>query len=494
MAESLEAGGREVWLDGVVLRTRGLEGTAERVRTRVGRATRTAADAGGDDLGPAFDAIDDAEVRDEIHLNRVTRTVGAARAPRTDAGDPAIELEVPDVAAGFGQMVLAVDGAGIATWHFAPTPPADAPVRRGKRMRTYRVRMPSPAPSDGRRPRRGLLGTAAHAVIRVIVFPLAEGLLGAAGKRFVGAWEDRHRPYRLRSFGPDDYRDPHGRTLDAAAMRRLGEGRALLFLHGTFSRAHAAFGDLVPDAMAQLDARYEQRLFAFDHPTLSQTPRENVASLVGSLPVDAQLQLDVIAHSRGGLVARTLAALQDRATLGGRTLTVERVVFAGTPNAGTVLADAAHLGNLIDTYTALLGFVPAVGVTDVLETIVAVAKTIAVGVAQGLDGLGAMRPGGSFLRSLNALSSGTARHFALASDYEPTSPAFREWAVDHLADAVFAKAGNDLVVPTEGVYAANGAAHFPIAERHVFAPTDGVAHTGYFASAQTAGKLLGWLA
>jgi hypothetical protein len=494
MAEPLDASGAEVPLDLVVLRTRGLEGTAERVRPQSGRSTRSAADPSGDDLGPSFDAID-VDVQHEIRLSRVTRTVGVERAPRTAAGDPAIELDVPDAARGFGQMVLAVDGAGIATWHFAPPPPADAPVRRGTRMRTYRVRMPSPAPSDGRPVTRGLLGTAAHAVIRVIAFPLVEGLLGRAGERFVGAWEERHRPHRLRTFGPGDYRDPHGRALDADDWRRLGEGRALLFLHGTFSRAHAGFGDLPPEAMAQLDARYRRRLLAFDHPTLSRSPEENVASLLAALPGDVDLKLDVVAHSRGGLVARTLAERQDAARLGGRALTVERIVLAGTPNAGTALADAAHLGNLVDTYTALLGFVPDVGVTDVLETIVAVAKTIAVGVAQGLDGLGAMQPGGPFLRALNAAGAGTGttRYFALASDYEPPGRAFRDWVLDHLADALFAKAGNDLVVPTEGVYSANGSPRFPIADRHVFSDGDGVAHTGYFAAEPTARKLLEWL-
>jgi hypothetical protein len=107
-----------------------------------------------------------------------------------------------------------------------------------------------------------------------------------------------------------------------------------------------------------------------------------------------------------------------------------------------------------------------------------------------------MQPGGSFLRALNAAGAGagTTRYFALASDYEPPSRAFREWALDHLADALFAKAGNDLVVPTEGVFSANGSPRFPIADRHVFADADGVAHTGYFAAEATARKLLEWLA
>ncbi len=39
----------------------------------------------------------------------------------------------------------------------------------------------------------------------------------------------------------------------------------------------------------------------------------------------------------------------------------------GVPNDGTVMADADHLGSLLDTYTNMLNFFPDAEVTDVLQ-------------------------------------------------------------------------------------------------------------------------------
>jgi hypothetical protein len=52
---------------------------------------------------------------------------------------------------------------------------------------------------------------------------------------------------------------------------------------------------------------------------------------------------------------------------------------------------------------------------------------------------------------------------------------------------------NDLVVPTDGVFASNGSGWFPIEERHVFDGTSGVAHTGFFGSPAAREKIVEWL-
>ena len=45
---------------------------------------------------------------------------------------------------------------------------------------------------------------------------------------------------------------------------------------------------------------------AFDHFTLSEDPRQNIQWFFEQLPEDITLDLDVVTHSRGGLVARVL--------------------------------------------------------------------------------------------------------------------------------------------------------------------------------------------
>src|SRR4029079_7160899 len=142
--------------------------------------------------------------------------------------------------------------------------------------------------------------------------------------------------------------------------------------------------------------------------------------------------------------------------------------------------------DLIDRYTNLLSLVPDIGVSDVLDGIVTVAKMLAVGAMKGLDGLQWMVPDGKFQKWLNAgpAPQGTT-YCALAADYEPTAPALKSFVSDGVMDTIFKKLGNELVVPTDGVYEKNGAGLFPIASRHVFAKDDDVTHTKFFANRTT---------
>jgi hypothetical protein len=152
------------------------------------------------------------------------------------------------------------------------------------------------------------------------------------------------------------------------------------------------------------------------------------------------------------------------------------------------------VGDFIDTYTNLLNFIPEVGISDVLEVIVTVAKQLAVGAAKGLAGLQSMRPGGDFAAWLNAAgaSAGDTRYFSLSSNFTPSEPGLQELAMDRLMDRIF-KVANDLVVPTESVFCHNGSGSFPIEQRFVFEGSEAVGHTGYFANRGAREKILEWL-
>jgi hypothetical protein len=192
-------------------------------------------------------------------------------------------------------------------------------------------------------------------------------------------------------------------------------------------------------------------------------------------------------------VSRLLAERQADLALGSRSVRVGRVVFVGTPNAGTTLADADHMGDFIDAYTNLLTFLPDTGITEVLAAVVTVAKQLAVGAVKGLPGLQSMRPGGAFARSLNAgTRCGDTRYFALASDFTPDDPAFPQFALNGLMDRIFG-VPNDLVVPTDGVFRPNGSGFFPIEKPLVFHGHDAVAHTGYFANGRAREQIMEWL-
>ncbi len=81
----------------------------------------------------------------------------------------------------------------------------------------------------------------------------------------------------------------------------------LLFLHGTGSSSHGSFLDLKDSSeWKQIVLGYAPNaILAFQHRTLTTSPLENVLELVKSLPKG--MVLDLVSHSRGGLVADTLA-------------------------------------------------------------------------------------------------------------------------------------------------------------------------------------------
>ncbi|GAB6192612.1 hypothetical protein JCM39068_23610 [Desulfocastanea catecholica] len=357
---------------------------------------------------------------------------------------------------GFGQVVLACDEDGVLTWHFPEDVFPTEVVSRAADRRTYRLRthmVGAPIPGN-----RGLMGALGKKLLKVLAFKVVDKALGAVGDFFVSRWEKEHRPHRLRSFTPGDYRRLGGATLGATELANLAGGPALMFIHGTASQGHQAFRAIPETALAKLDTRYQGRVFAFEHPTLSVSPTDNVrwlskelSRLLGS---GSGLTLDLVAHSRGGLVGRILCEQPVAAGLDPQHLRVRQLLMVATPNAGTPLGDRAHLNTFIDTMTNLLEFIPDNPATDTLEVLLTLLKQLAV----------------------------TTAYRALAANFEPSpgTPLGR-YARDHLTDQVFMLEPNDLVVPTKGVYTANGATGFPIEEIVTFfAPADAVDHSGFW--------------
>jgi hypothetical protein len=113
---------------------------------------------------------------------------------------------------------------------------------------------------------------------------------------------------------------------ELALGKPVSTERSLLFIHGTFSNAASAYGPLAnSNFFDRVKDTYGDRIFAFDHFTISRTPEENARMLLEGLP-DQTTTFDVITHSRGGLVLRTLV---ERAHVFGS--------LAGVSNRGAIL-------------------------------------------------------------------------------------------------------------------------------------------------------------
>jgi hypothetical protein len=479
--------------DDVTLVTPGLRGQAAESPTTRGR-TRGA-------VGPS-DPLEEALRSQDVetqHLIEIRDTqevpgVGATRALGARHGEEAIEVQVRPPPEGWEQFVLHHDESDVITWHFASggdgaAQPGGAITRGGVSAGTRTYFIPRGVAGAPREPgSRGILTSLGKKVLRVVAFKAAGVLIQKGTSLWFGKWEEKNRPYQLRMLTPENYVEPEAPTPQWEA---LSEGRSLLLVHGTHTRSHVELSHAPMDFVKELYERYEGRLFAFDHPTLTMTPHQNIEWFLDAVPRSVELDLDVLSISRGGLVARTLAAEQGREA---RRIHIGKVVFIATPNAGTFLADPKHLNDFIDSYSNVFDLLPDTPVTIVLESIVGIAKLIAVNALKGLRGIQCMVPGGDFLSELDQRGVFADEHFALASDFEPVEPGLKRFVMDALLD-VFQKEANDMVVPTAGVYEGSASPPFPIGQvdRLVFDRSKGIRHSDYVRDPQARAAIMTWL-
>ncbi|MFC0200071.1 DUF7379 domain-containing protein [Paracoccus rhizosphaerae] len=139
---------------------------------------------------------------------------------------------------------------------------------------------------------------------------------------------------------------------DLEAAGAIADGqKMLILLHGTFSSTAGSFGNLAlgtgvtsASPWERLMDAYrgnkvpERQVFAFEHRSLSKSPIENAIDLVGHLPRGAEV--DLLSHSRGGLVGELLC----------------RAARTGAKGAGALfdktdrlILEAKHSGGELDT-------------------------------------------------------------------------------------------------------------------------------------------------
>ncbi|GAB3845412.1 esterase/lipase family protein [Dactylosporangium cerinum] len=444
-------------------------------------------------------ALDDTGMRIDLTVTfeELQSTAAPVTGLRAEAQPARLDITVPlpdrpDEA----QVLLEVDGAGVLRWHFAePLTGPGAPVRGPGDGQTFAVPVEQYELRTGPATERALFDFGRRKILHLLRFPI-EWAAGRVAVSLARAWEGRHRPYGLWDAAAG-YFDPAARRelsmVDASWFDGVRDP-VLLLVHGTFSTGHSCFAGLAADdaAMRRLLARYDRRVLVFDHPTLHDEPGQNVAWLLDRLPADRPVRLDVVAHSRGGLVSRLLTDPAVAATAGRPAPVVERLVHIAVPNAGTVLARTDKLRALLDVMTNVttlfLDDVSGSAAALVLEIV----KDVATGAHQGLPGLAAMNPDEPWLKALNAEPRPAATEvFAATTDFKPgAGAALPLRALDGLVDLLFA-APNDLVVPTEGVYRANK--YIVDDPLHIVGGPPFIAHTGFFGHTLVRERIVGWL-
>ncbi len=479
MAELDPTGNDVVVNDQITIRSPKLEGSAEVLEASFEGLRGPAED--NPELGSALAGAGFAP--DHVVALTETREVPIEFATtRTAYGEEAIEIDVPSPNPGLEQVVLYTDEAGVMTWHFVGGALSEGELR-GDGRRTYRLARRVAATTEVATTRNLAFGFAKK-IIRVLSFKLADPL--------VDVWEANNRPHRFRTFTEED-KGARGSDLAGQSLRPYAGQRSLLLIHGTSSTTDGGFAHFNNELLRDLQGRYSGRIFALDHPTIATSPDQNVRWLIDNLPGDGW-DLDVIAHSRGGLVARTLVEHASGSAAAGR-IQLNRVVFLGTPNAGTPLADMHRMERYVDVMTNLLQFF-AIGlpIAGTLASVLEVVKNIAAGAIEGLVGLQSMHPAGDYLRGLSG-GDIQPRYFGLASDFEPGADG-KMTLKDGVIDRIFgSNVGNDLVVPTKGVYdLGNRKGAFPLTDYHVYSTEKSVDHSAYIAQPLSRQLINSWLA
>jgi hypothetical protein len=370
-------------------------------------------------------------------------------------------------------------------------------------------------PAARRRGRRGLDATSEGSLVLAKEFPTLApnkiiAAIGAIDRRLNSAIGESLQS-RLRAAR----QTPGGSfVLQDADASGPFNGRTLLFVHGTFTNAANMLSEFMTTDGGGLRflnravKKYDRLLF-FDHPTLSVSPVINALEL-GRAMAGSSGQLDVIAHSRGGLVVRWwLEAFGSSLRLASNAQV--RAVLAGSPLHGTSLAAPdkiqhamsllSNIGTFAEKTMNLVGLSnPFLWVAEKLVEVI-VSVTGALARTPLIDALTALVPGLSGQSAvnnnheINRLRIGPCAvdpaYYAIMSNFETSNPTWRFWRnfrkerlADLATDIVF-PGDNDLVVDTSSM-TDFGVPRLRLAGAACdFATSDEVWHCNYFRQAKS---------
>jgi len=339
---------------------------------------------------------------------------------------------------------------------------------------------------------RGVVGTAIKAIVIKVVKVAADKAVSLLLPRLAEAVEKAVWKQRGLTEG---WVRVSRETLAAGALasaRPVSPGRSLLFIHGTFSSTGAAYRRLADSAFFdRVQDTYGDRLFGFDHFSVSRTPEQNARMLLEGLP-DQTTTFDVVTHSRGGLVLRQMV---ERGSSFGdltRRFKLGRAVLVASPNDGTPLATAERWDQTVGWMANLLELFPDNPFTTGADFVANGLVWLANHVSGDLPGLHSMDADGDPIAAIQEPPGPPADAYsALVANYHPSGQILPR-LLDIGVDQFFASA-NDLVVPSESGWRIDRSSgvFIPAARIGCFGPggnlpASSVTHVNFFAQPETA--------
>lgn len=426
--------------------------------------------------------------------------------------------------------VVLLEQDGLYAWRFpAQTVVRPAARRRGplltpaRKTVTFDLNIPE-RPTAVTRRRRGPISDFFVGKVRMYVFKF---IAKVAAKPVIGFLERKVRT----GFMVMD-------SDDATAWRRVEDlaslelpvdrpARILLFVHGTFSSTLGSYGHLSGSEWGRAFLRAARTSYdaviGYDHASLSLTPADNASDLLARIEIaepGVPLQIDAIAFSRGALVLRSfIEQLLPSSRLNAR---VQRAIFVGGTNGGTLLAAPEHWERLVDLYTNLAAAgcrafgmlapaaLAAMVLREAVQTLGALIKHLAAAMVKdrAVPGLWSMWPNGDFVKEINRTQLGQPTiadsfYCVVTSEFDISLfekgqgagelPArLAKWMLDGLSDSLM-RESSDLVVNTRSMSEIDPHAGVFVKQRYDFGVNPHVYHTIYFTRPEVVKALTTWL-
>jgi hypothetical protein len=343
---------------------------------------------------------------------------------------------------------------------------------------------------------RGLIGKAVKAIVIEVVKAGADRTVSVLLPRLADAFE--RRVWKKRGL-KEGWLKLSKETLAAGTLERAGPvspARSLLFIHGTFSNTASAFRALAASTFFdRVKETYGDRMFGFDHFSVSRTPEQNARMLLEHLP-EQKTAFDVVTHSRGGLVLRNLVERGDQFGDVAARFEIGRAVLVASPNDGTPLATPDRWDETVGWVANLLEMFPDNPFTTGAAFVANGLVWLANHATGDLPGLHAMDGEGDLIAAIQRPPGPPSTAYsALVANYHPPGEILHR-LLDIGVDQFFASA-NDLVVPSEGGWRIDRAGRtcIPATRIGCFGPggnlaSDSVTHVNFFARPETADFLV----
>lgn len=352
--------------------------------------------------------------------------------------------------------------------------------------------------------------------VRALDVSLPEALADATAPEIVRFFEDRLYEKNGLPPGTAVYRVAASGRLEQTPIEAelpATDRPYLVLIHGTFSNTrggfHTLFGTPEWDDLAR---RYDGRILALEHRTLSESPARNALALLKVLPLNARLHL--ITHSRGGLVGEALAlkrlarselaalrAAPDHADMADdlreliqliaqKRPVIERYVRAACPALGTKL-NSERFDVFMSVLVNLMGLIPGLRGNPIFDFVRATALALINKRADPMDlpGLACMTPDAPFIALLNrARTASDADLACIAGDVQPDGGVLERLKL--MALDVFFGEPHDLVVNTAAMF--DGV---PRSGRRFVSFEQGpnITHSNYFSNPASRARIHAWL-